>query len=109
MTFMQWLSNGGFSKFAWIMMQFILIVGASIVIGIEIINNEPVNQNLWLIVYGVLVHSATVGGGIITTSLNQAQAPTNITVNPGTSTTKIVPATSDEVTGTSITAKVAAV
>lgn len=70
------LSDGGFGKFIWLIITLIAVVGAMFLVGIEVINNIPINQFLEGIVMAALAHVFTLGGSIVSSN-NQTQGAAN--------------------------------
>lgn len=82
MSLMQFLSNGGLSKMAYIILVNLITIGAMVIVAIQVLNNEPVNQTmLYLLLIGV-GHGATIGGAISGSASQQANPPVVNVVPP---------------------------
>ena len=64
----QFLSNGGLSKMLWIILTFVVGLGAVIVAGIEIVGGRTPDPYVASILTGILAHVFTVGGSVNTSS-----------------------------------------
>lgn len=69
MNIFSFLSNGGISKFLWIITVFILTLGCMGIAGYEILHNQPINSIVENILAGIFGHVLTLGGAVSVTSL----------------------------------------
>lgn len=52
----------------WIILTFLMGLGAIIIAGIEVANNQPVNPIVYGIITSVAAHAFTIGGSVNTSS-----------------------------------------
>lgn len=68
MNIFTFLSNGGVSKFLWIVTVFLLTIGCMFVAGWELLHNQPVNVLVENVLAGIFGHVMTLGGAVNVTS-----------------------------------------
>jgi len=61
----QFLTNGGLSKMLWIILTFILALGAIVIFFMQINGGQTPNPLVVSILSGILGHAFTVGGTIL--------------------------------------------
>lgn len=67
------LSNGGFSKMLWIILTFLVALGALIVVIQEIVTGQTPNGWAISILASVLSHAFTIGGSVNTSTQIEKQ------------------------------------
>lgn len=72
----QFLSNGGLSKMLWIILTFLLSLGAVIIFFLEIQAGQAPNPLVVSILSGVLGHAFTVGGNILNAHADAGESTT---------------------------------
>lgn len=63
----------------WIILTFIVGLGAVIIAGVEILNGQPLNTFIASILLAVLSHAFTIGGSVNTSSQLESNSASMIT------------------------------
>ena len=82
MNLQQFLSNGGFAKMAATIIQTIFVLGAGVLLFLEVYNNQTVNPYILGLLGVILGHQVTVNAGVQSGGdlLNALQTP--LPLNP---------------------------
>jgi len=82
MSLQQFLSNGGFAKMAATIIQTIFVLGAGVLLFLEVYNGQTVNPYILGLLGVILGHQVTVNAGVQTGGdlMNALQTP--LPINP---------------------------